>query len=107
MSEVFECWAVLELMGHRKLAGRVTEATLGGASFLRLDVPGLTPESPAVTQFYSPAAVYCLTPVSEEVARQVARTFRPRPVESWELPLLGQHMDDDDENECEGGEPSY
>jgi hypothetical protein len=32
-------WAVLELMGHRRIAGRITEVTIGGAGFLRIDVP--------------------------------------------------------------------
>lgn len=38
--EGFEGWAFLELMGHRKLAGHVSEATIGGGSFIRIDVPG-------------------------------------------------------------------
>ena len=37
--ETFEEWAVLELMGHRRLAGKVTEATIGGGAFLRIDIP--------------------------------------------------------------------
>jgi hypothetical protein len=35
----FDCWCVLELFGHVRLAGRVTEASIGGCSFLRVDVP--------------------------------------------------------------------
>ena len=38
--EAFEGWAILELMGHRRLAGYLREQTVSGASFLRLDVPG-------------------------------------------------------------------
>jgi hypothetical protein len=36
----FEGWAFLELMGHRRLGGYVSEATVAGAGFLRIDVPG-------------------------------------------------------------------
>ena len=36
----FEEWAILELMGHRKLAGKVTEQTIGSSTFVRIDVPG-------------------------------------------------------------------
>lgn len=36
----FEGWAILELMGHRRLGGYVSEATVAGAGFLRIDVPG-------------------------------------------------------------------
>jgi hypothetical protein len=54
MSEAFEGWAVLELMGHRRLAGHLSEQQIGGSSFLRIDVP----TEPPATQFYSPSAVY-------------------------------------------------
>jgi hypothetical protein len=41
MAEPFEGWAILELMGHRRLAGRVSEIEIAGAKMLRLDVPGV------------------------------------------------------------------
>lgn len=82
--ERFDSWAILELMGHRRLAGRVSEAMLAGGSFLRIDVPGEQP----VTQFYSPGAVYALTPCTEEIARRVASRERPAPVHAFELPQL-------------------
>src|SRR3990167_3140568 len=70
-SSVFEGWAILELIGHRRLAGYVREQELAGTSFVRLDVPGAGGEDVA-TQFYAPHAVYCLPPTTEELARQVA-----------------------------------
>ncbi|MGH3439873.1 MAG: hypothetical protein ACRDRN_25940 [Sciscionella sp.] len=36
----FEGWVILELMGHRRLAGYLCERQIGGVNFLRLDVPG-------------------------------------------------------------------
>ncbi|MGH3693253.1 MAG: hypothetical protein ACRDRX_04505 [Pseudonocardiaceae bacterium] len=36
----FEGWTILEVMGHRRLAGYLCEQQIGGASFLRLDIPG-------------------------------------------------------------------
>lgn len=81
-----EGWAVLELMGHRKLAGQVSVVQIGGHAFFRIDVPD--PGAHGSTQFYSPAAVYCLTPTTEEVARGYAARVQPRPVERWELPQL-------------------
>ena len=104
----FEGWAVLELMGHRKLAGYVQPATIAGAGVLRIDVPGEGDEG-LVTQFYAPSALYCLTPVTEDMARRVARTYAPAPVTRWELPPaiepgarrepelpLGEPWDDED-----------
>ena len=51
-SEQFEGWVILELMGHRRLAGFLREQEIGGASFLRLDVPGTTGKKLIATQFY-------------------------------------------------------
>lgn len=83
----FGSWAVLELFGHRRLGGYVTEQTIGGGAFIRIDIPAIDDE-PAVTQFYGPAAVFSLTPTSEEAAVAVARRNRPEPVHQWELPKL-------------------
>ncbi len=35
----FEGWAIVELMGHRRLGAYVSEDELAGAAMLRLDVP--------------------------------------------------------------------
>lgn len=78
-------WAVVELMGHRRLAGFLTEQEEAGKKFLRLDVPG--PDGPTVaTQLYNPDAAYCITPTSEATAREVAASVRVAPVERWQLP---------------------
>lgn len=107
----FAEWAILELLGHRRLAGYLTEQEVAGRGFLRLDVPGdkvcerccgeASPtragaEVPCpachgfgteltATQLYSPGAVYCITPTTENIARQIARGNRPAPVQRWEL----------------------
>ncbi|MBL7494454.1 acetyltransferase [Frankia sp. AgB1.9] len=82
-----DVWAIVELMGRVRRAGRVREVTIAGAGMIRLDVPaGVDADEPAVTQFLSPAALYAITPVAEDVARAVAIHQRPEPVHSWELP---------------------
>jgi hypothetical protein len=84
----FAGWVILELMGHRRLAGYLTEQEIAGEGFLRLDVPDGNPTDgpPKATQFYRPAAVYCITPTTEDVARLVAAGSDPAPVKRWELP---------------------
>ena len=97
MSEdtAFEGWAILELMGHRKLAGYVKEANVAGAAFVRIDVPASVGHG-EVTQMYSPGAIYCITPTTEEIARAVAPKFRPAPVHQWELAALPGPSGDED-----------
>jgi len=80
----FAEWVVLELMGHRRLAGYLTEQEIAGRGFLRLDVPAVDGQPPA-TQLYNPTSVYCITPTTEDIARAVAAGARPAPVQRWEL----------------------
>jgi hypothetical protein len=86
----FAHWVILELMGHRRLAGWLTEEEIGGATFLRLDIPD------EASQFYSPSAVYCITPTTEEIARRVAAGANPAPVQRWELPPAPSSDRDED-----------
>lgn len=81
----FAEWCIVELMGHRRLGGYVTEATIAGEGFLRVEVPGPAGE-PIATQFFRPGSVYALTPVTEAMARAVAASNQPQPVSRWELP---------------------
>ncbi|MGH3631203.1 MAG: hypothetical protein ACRDRL_27640 [Sciscionella sp.] len=127
----WEGWVILELMGHRRLAGYLAEEQIGGVSFLRLDVPGtevcercggacglqevdldgrpIHTEDPCTacnghgakltaTQYYSASAVYCITPTTEDTARQVAALAQVAPVQRWELPAP-PHARGDDEDE--------
>lgn len=96
-TETFDSWAVLEVMGHRRLAGKVTEQLIAGMPFLRIDVP--MDGDQMTTQFYAPSSVYCLTPTTEEIARAVARRNQPEPVFRWELPSPQAHRQVNDPDE--------
>lgn len=102
----FEGWAILELMGHRQRPGFVQEVEIAGGKMMRVDIPA--PDGAvAASEFYGCAAIYCLRPVAEEIARDAAKRMgdiRPvRPVEYREndaprLPLRSHAGDDlDDE----------
>ncbi len=87
MEKSFDSWAILELMGHRRMAGKVTEATMFGGTLLRIDIPGKE-DGKFTTQFYGVSSIYCLTPTNEELARAVALQSEPAAVSRWELPQL-------------------
>ena len=80
---LFSGWAIVELMGHVRLAGRVSEEEHFGAKLGRIDVPdgagGFT------TQFFGGGSVYRVTPTTEEIARKVAESSQPEPVYAWDL----------------------
>lgn len=98
MADPFEGWAIVELMGHRRLAGYVTEEEHFGTAMLRLDVHGLDDaKTAAVTQFYGGSSVYCVTPATEEIARGLGERLKPAPVQQYELPAaepVRRHVSD-------------
>ncbi|MDX2235306.1 MAG: hypothetical protein NW200_12480 [Hyphomonadaceae bacterium] len=73
----FEGWALVEIMGHRRRAGFVREVTVAGAKMLQVDVPA--PDGD-VTEFYGGASIFALRPVTEQLARDLAKQAEPRPV---------------------------
>lgn len=88
----FETWAIVEVMGHRQFAGFVTEQALGGASFVRVDVPAVTAadgeQLPSFTKLLSQAAIYAISPCTEETARAFAAQSRQRSFAAYEAPRL-------------------
>jgi hypothetical protein len=87
--ETFKQWALVDLFGHSHIAGLVTEQSIGGCSFLRVDVPAVDDE-PAFTKCYGNGAIYAMTFVTEEIARAAAKSYRVVPVSVYEIPELRQ-----------------
>lgn len=75
----FEQWAVVEIMGHQKYAGLVSEQPLAGTNLLRIDVPAIG-ERLAFTKLFGGGSIFCITPCSEEAARSVAARCHEAPV---------------------------
>jgi hypothetical protein len=91
----FNEWALVELFGHQKIVGKVSEATLAGGAFIRVDVPAFNKE-PAFTRMYGPGAIYSINPVSEEVARGLQGMYRMEPVSRFELPQIAEKVQEKD-----------
>ena len=88
-------WAILELMGHKTVAGLLSNQGIYGTGLLRMDVPATT-TVPAFTQYYSAQAVYCITLVSEAIARHAAAQLETSalPVYVPELVTIEQHREE-------------
>lgn len=84
-NKAFDQWAILEIMGHQTYAGRVSEQTIGGASFVRIDVPAVDKLQP-FSKLFGASSIYCITPVTEEVAIARAKTLGQQPLSVYDLP---------------------
>ena len=115
----FDCWCIVEIFGHQKYAGRVTEQTIGGCSFVRLDVPELPERKsvrwgreetqlavPAFTKLFGQGAIYSITPVDESVARAACDSMRVEPVTVYiPLPKAIEAAAEDKDEEDDDGVP--
>jgi len=105
IAERLDTWALVELFGHARIAGKVSEQTIAGGAFLRVDVPTVDGQA-EFTRFFGAGAVYSISPCSEEVVRLAARQLRTSPISVY-IPELRQlppspdyeptSEDDDDE----------
>ena len=98
-------WAILELMGHRRLVGYCQEVEMAGQVMIRIDVPA--PDGKHATQIYGGSSVYCLTPCTREAAElklagqwQYEHEYRalPAPVDfDFASAADDEQVDDDDD----------
>jgi hypothetical protein len=116
----FDEWAIVEIMGHQRYAGRVSEQTIAGGSLLRIDIPA-TPRQPAYTKLFGVGSVYAITPVTEELAKATAASINASPISIYDLPeamqeklrapsvasLPGPRDDDSDDSENSYDEYEY
>jgi len=89
--EKFELNAVVELFGHTKMAGKVTEQTIGVATFVRVDVPETT-QQPKFTRLLNPSAIYAINPVTEEVMLHMAEMITSKPIDSWDISVMQKKL---------------
>lgn len=83
----FDQWCIVELFGHQRIAGHVTEQTVGGCAFVRVDVPAVG-DIPGYTRLFGQGAIYAINPVTEEISRAAAAAYRAVPVSPYEIPEL-------------------
>ena len=97
-----EAWAIVELFGHTRIAGHVSEFVVGGMSFVRVDVPEVG-DVQGFTKLYGPSAIYSITFVDEETAVHVTEVTAPQPITIYKLQtqrrLSDGHNDDYDSDE--------
>lgn len=83
-NNTFEAWALVELFGHTKIAGKVSEQQIAGSSFVRVDVPK-TSTQPEFTRTFNPSAVYAFNWCTEEMVNMYAERIDEKPVTVYDI----------------------
>jgi hypothetical protein len=102
-------WAKVEIFGHRKHYGRVSEVEQFGTKMLRVDVP-LDADGKFATFTYGGGSIFGIAPLTEEVCRKWAEYDRPATVDPLALmppePYRHTRPELDEERELEE-EPEF
>lgn len=80
-------WMLVELLGHNKIAGFVTEEQKFGQVLLRIEIPTCFEDGLVTytTQFYGTHALYCATPINKNDAILLSKELRPTPFSKFDL----------------------
>jgi hypothetical protein len=84
MEKKFETPAIIELFGHTRMAGMISEQAIGGSTFIRVDVPE-TESQPGFSRMLNPSAIYAINPVTDEVMTEMAKGFSVKPIQAWDI----------------------
>jgi hypothetical protein len=85
--EKFAEWAIFDVLGHQRYVGRVTEHTIAGQGFVRVDMPA-TEKTLKWTKLIGTASIYAITPIEESIARAMCEELKQAPISAWDLKLL-------------------
>lgn len=102
-------FAIVELFGHARIAGRISEQVFGGTALVRVDVPEVTyiekgycgePDRtvtlPAHTRSFGGSAVYSINWCDEAAAKLAAQAIKHRPIQPYSMESTLREMTDRD-----------
>jgi hypothetical protein len=83
--EGMKAWALVELFGHQRIVGWVTVDPPDFPGMIRVDVPDLLKdgkvERPGFTRYFGRAALYGVTPITEQSVRELLPTVSGKPAQ--------------------------
>lgn len=85
-------YAIVEIYGHRRHAGRILEVEKFGAKMLRIDIPKDGDfEAGYTTMFYGGGSVFSMSPCDLETVKRANKSYMP-------AATLTHHEDDEGES---------
>ena len=88
-SQELKSWALVELFGHQRIVGYLSQQSFGTGVLFRVDVPDLTSSGKSIragfTRYFGLSAIYSITPISEEMVRQLLPSIDGTPGEARAL----------------------
>ena len=99
--EQLKSWALVELFGHQRIVGYLSQQTFGTGVLFRVDVPDLLKDGKKVrdgfTRYFGLSSIYSITPCTESMVRQMLPHVDGTPGEARPLSLNSFRRDAYDE----------
>jgi len=90
-------WALVELFGHQRIVGYLSQQTFGTGVLFRVDVPDFLKDTKLVrvgfTRYFGLASIYSITPITEQMVRELLPTIDGHP-EARPLGIRGYRDED-------------
>jgi hypothetical protein len=90
-TDVDDFWALVSLFGHQQIAGKVSSYSLGGAAFVRVQVPE-TETVPGFSKLFNPSAIYDISPMDSESCMALVKRLDKAPIEKWSMRSTVERM---------------
>ena len=94
-------WAIIEIMGFRKHAGRIREVEQFGTKMLRIDIPIDGDSEKWETRFYGGPSIFSITPTDKESVLKANKPYEPPALTRYRQPEEAQARDPDEDEEIE------
>lgn len=95
-----KAWALVELFGHARIVGFLSQQTFGSGVLFRVDVPDLLKEGKiqrkGFTRYFGLSAIYSITPIDEATVRRLLPSIDGTPGEARPLTIRSYDCDDED-----------
>lgn len=92
-------WALVELFGHQRIVGFLSQQTFGTGVLFRVDVPDLLKDGKTArqgfTRYFGLSAIYSITPVDESTVRRMLPMIDGTPGDARPLTLKSYRNEED------------
>lgn len=93
-------WALVELFGHQRIVGYMSQQTFGTGVLFRVDVPDLLKDGKSIrrgfTRYFGLSAIYSITPCDEDTVRRMLPNIDGTPGDARPLSLHSFKRDECD-----------
>ncbi len=91
-------YALVELFGHQRIVGYLSQQAFGSGVLFRMDVPDMLKDGKKVregfTRYFGISAIYSITPVSEEVVRSLLPSIDGTPARPMALRSFSRYEEE-------------